>query len=99
MLDILFNPLFWLILSIGLVVLEIFAPGYVFVGLAGGASVCTFATFIFGNALRDAPAGEGIILVLFAAFALLHWYGLRKLLGVRQGQSKTFDHDINEGDG
>jgi len=94
-LDFLLNPLFWGVVAISLIVLELFAPGHVFVGLAGGAGIATLVAFFLGGALRDTPAGFAVILIIFATAALIQWFLLRKFLGVREGQSKTFDRDIN----
>ena len=34
--------------------------------------------------------------LFFAVVSLISWLGLRRWLGVREGQVKEFDHDINE---
>ncbi len=92
----LFNPLFWCMVAIALVIVELMAPGYVFVGMAGGAGISALATFFFGETLRDAPAGEGVILVIFAAFALLTWLLLNRFLGNRRNRTTVPDYDIND---
>jgi hypothetical protein len=35
-------------------------------------------------------------LVVFAAISAVAWVVLRQVFGVRKGQLKTFEHDINE---
>jgi hypothetical protein len=37
-----------------------------------------------------------LTLVVFAVFSLIGWIGLRRTMGVRKGQVKTWDRDINE---
>lgn len=88
----------WLWVAGGLVIaiLEVAMPGYIFVGFAIGA-ISTGLLLWSGQW----PAGwmaEGIThaLVVFAIISVVAWVLLRLVLGVRKGQVKTFDRDINE---
>jgi membrane protein implicated in regulation of membrane protease activity len=37
-----------------------------------------------------------ILMLTFAILSVIAWLALRRLLGVRKGQLKTFEHDIND---
>ena len=80
----------WVGAGIALAILEVFAPGFVFLGFSIGAIfvgllVALGVTFTLAWAL-----------LVFAVVSLLGWVVLRQLFGVRRGQIKTFDRDINE---
>ncbi len=80
----------WVALGLVLAILELFAPGFIFVGFAVGAMVVG-VLFALGVSLSLPWA-----LVVFAVVSVLAWVGFRRALGTRKGQTKTFDHDINE---
>ncbi|MDP3262686.1 MAG: hypothetical protein U1E06_07995 [Tabrizicola sp.] len=82
----------WIVLGFALGVLEVLAPGYIFLGFAIGA-VVTGALVGIGLA----PAGVAALLFTFAVASLLAWLGLRRTMGVRKGQVKIWDKDINDG--
>ena len=80
----------WAAAGIGLAILEILAPGYIFLGFAIGALVVSallFAGVTFSLAW---------LLVICAAVALISWLVLRQVFGIRKGQVKIIRHDINE---
>lgn len=83
----------WIWVAGGLLVgvLELLVPGYIFLGFAVGAIVTGVltATGILGTSLP-------IMLVAFGTLSLLTWVGLRSVLGLRRGQVKRIDRDINE---
>jgi membrane protein implicated in regulation of membrane protease activity len=86
----------WLSGAVLLGVLEIIVPGYVFLGFAMGAAV-TGLVLLVGGPLSGMLVGSVPGLALFfAVVSLLCWFGLRRWLGVRKGQLKVFDRDINE---
>lgn len=86
----------WAAAAIGLVVLEIVVPAYLFLGFAGGAAVVA-VLFGFGGPLAVWMAASlPLTLLIFAVISLLAWVILRKALGVQRGQVKTFDTDIND---
>ena len=80
----------WVVLGFALGVLEILAPGYIFLGFAIGA-VLTGIVVAAG-----VPAGLPALLVVFAVASLVAWLVLRRTMGVRQGQVKIWDRDIND---
>ncbi|UWQ80614.1 hypothetical protein K3725_06320 [Leisingera sp. S132] len=73
-----------------LAILEVLAPGFVFLGFAIGAAVVALLLL----------AGAGItlppLLLSFAALSLAAWLVMRKLFALPKGQVKTFNHDIND---
>jgi membrane protein implicated in regulation of membrane protease activity len=80
----------WVVLGFALGVLEILAPGYIFLGFAIGA-ILTGAVVGFGPA-----AGLPALLLIFAILSVLAWLVLRRTMGVRSGQVKIWDRDIND---
>ncbi|MGI1662407.1 NfeD family protein [Palleronia sp. KMU-117] len=86
----------WLSGAVVLGLIEIVVPGYVFFGFALGAAV-TGIVLLVGGPVAAALAGSvpGLLL-FFAVVSLLCWLGLRRWLGVRKGQIKIIDRDINE---
>ncbi len=86
----------WAVAGLVLGVLEALAPGYVFLGFALGAGLVA-AILLFGGPLASWLAGSlPLTLVVFAVLSLLAWVALRRILGVRKGQVKVWDRDINE---
>ena len=52
---------------------------------------------IIGGPLAALLVGSVPAMILgYAVLSLIAWLALRKVLGVRRGQVKTFDSDINE---
>ncbi|MBD3677248.1 MAG: hypothetical protein HUJ27_02475 [Rhodobacteraceae bacterium] len=86
----------WMAGAVVLAILEVIAPAYIFLGFAIGA-FATGVLLIPGGPMAGWMAGtlSGSILV-FAVLSLLGWIALRKILGVREGQVKVWDRDINE---
>ena len=86
----------WLAAAVLLGVLEVMAPGYIFLGFAVGAAITGF-TLLVGGPLAAWLAGSlPAVIVFFAILSLLAWIAVRRVVGVRAGQIKTFDRDINE---
>jgi len=80
----------WVALGLVLAIFELFAPGFIFVGFAVGA-VVVGVLIVLGVGFSLPWA-----LVVFAVVSVLAWVGFRVALGTREGQTRTFDHDINE---
>lgn len=86
----------WAIAAIGLAVLEIIVPAYLFLGFAGGAAIVALL-FGFGGPMAVWMAASlPVTLLIFAVVSLVTWIALRKILGVQRGQVRTFDTDIND---
>lgn len=81
----------WIAAGIVLGILEMLVAGFVLLGFAIGAVVVGFLVWlgILGASLPP-------LLLVAAATALPVWLVARRLAGVRAGQSKLWDRDINE---
>ncbi|MCW1932378.1 NfeD family protein [Pararhodobacter zhoushanensis] len=86
----------WIAAGLALAILEVLVPGFLFAGFAVGA-VATGALIALGL------PGMGWLsvslinaLLVFAVISVIAWLAMRALLGVRSGQLKKIDHDINE---
>lgn len=84
----------WAVAALVLGAVEIFAPAYIFLGLGvGAAAVAVLSGFsLFGLGALSLPA----TLVVFALLSLAAVVVLRQLLGVRDGQVRVWDKDIND---
>lgn len=71
--------------------LEILVPGYIFLGFAIGAVV---TGILIG--LGVLVGGPALLLLTFAVSSLVAWIALRRTMGVREGQVKVWDRDIND---
>jgi len=81
----------WLAGGVVLAIAEIFLPGFVFLGFAIGAAV---TGVLMGLGLLGGHLAW--VLLVFALASLLAWVVLRRAVGVRKGQIKLWDRDINE---
>ncbi|NRA99496.1 MAG: hypothetical protein HRU32_06690 [Rhodobacteraceae bacterium] len=86
----------WLCAAVVLAVLEVLIPGYVLLGFAIGASITGIVLFVGGPFAGFLTGSMPLALIFFAVLSLISWLILRRMLGVREGQVKTFDRDINE---
>jgi inner membrane protein len=80
----------WVILGFALGVLEVLAPGFIFLGFAIGAVVTGVLVGI------GIPAGPTALILIFAVVSVLAWLVLRRVVGVREGQVTIWDRDIND---
>ncbi|MEM5477321.1 hypothetical protein [Pacificibacter sp. AS14] len=81
----------WGLGAVALLVLEVFAPGFLFLGFGVGAAV---VAGLLGLGLGfDNPA---ILALIFAVVSMAAWFAMRSIFGVRQGQVKVWDKDIND---
>ncbi|MBO9397450.1 hypothetical protein J7399_14205 [Shimia sp. R9_1] len=81
----------WLAAALVLAILEVLAPGFVFLGFAIAAAVVGLA-LLGPLQLLSVP----MLLLIFAAVSLAAWLILRRLFALPKGQVKTFKHDIND---
>ncbi len=81
----------WIVAGIVLAVLEVVAPGYILLGFAIGvaATGLLIAAGILGGSLP-------VLLLVAAVISLTTWLVLRKVFGLRRGQVKIWDKDIND---
>jgi membrane protein implicated in regulation of membrane protease activity len=86
----------WLAGGFGLAILEVLVPGYIFAGFALGAA----GTGIWmGLGLPGSgwmAAGAVNALTVFAGLSVVSWLALRQGMGLRKGQVKRVEHDVNE---
>jgi inner membrane protein len=80
----------WIILGFALGVLEVLVPGFIFLGFAIGAVV---TGVLVGLGI---PAGLPALILIFAVTSVVAWLVLRRVVGVREGQVKVWDRDIND---
>ncbi len=81
----------WIVAGFGLGVLEILAPGYIFLGFAVGALLTgvLLGVGVLGGSLP-------LLLLVFAALSLVTWLVLRRVVGVTDSQAKIWHKDIND---
>ncbi len=81
----------WMIAGAILAILEIVIPGFILLGFAIGAASVGILLWIglLGGSLA-------MLLLVFAVASLVAWLALRKIVGVRHGQVKVWDRDIND---
>jgi inner membrane protein len=81
----------WIVAGFALGVLEVLVPGFIFLGFSIGAVV---TGILVGLGL--APASLAALILIFAVVSLVAWFVLRRTMGVREGQVKVWDKDIND---
>ena len=81
----------WVVAGFGLGVLEVIVPGFIFLGFAIGA-VVTGLLLLIGLVGHSLP----LLILIFALTSLVAWLALRATIGVRKGQEKIWDKDIND---
>ncbi len=86
----------WIAAALALGILEMLVPAFLFLGFALGAGL-TGLTLLFGGGFAVwLGASLPRLLVYFAVLSLIGWLILRKAVGVRRGQVKIWDRDIND---
>ncbi|WP_085310465.1 NfeD family protein [Planktotalea arctica] len=84
---------FWMIAAVGLAILEVFLPSFIFLGFAIGAALVGLILLFGGTAVS---LSVPMTFLVFAVVSLISWILLRQLLGVHKGQVKVWDKDIND---
>lgn len=81
----------WAVAAIVLMGLEVLAPGFVFLGFGVGAGIVALllALGLFGS-------NVAVLLLVFAVLSMLAWFAMRQIFGIRKGQVKVWDKDIND---
>lgn len=83
----------WMIAALVIGFLEVLAPAQIFLGFALGAAGTGLALLI---GIPGLATSLPTTLLLFAVLSLIAWLVVRKVVGVRPGQVKVWDRDINE---
>ena len=86
----------WFAAALVLGILEILAPGYILLGFAIAAGIIGTILYIDGGLGAYLAQSLPVTLVAFAVMALLVWVALRRIFGLRKGQVKIWETDINE---
>ena len=81
----------WVVFGVALGVLEVLVPGFIFLGFAVGAVV---TGLLVGLGLLGGSVP--VLALVFAVLSLVAWLGLRRLVGVKAGQVKLWDKDVND---
>lgn len=80
----------WIIAGLGIGMLELMLPGYIFLGFAIGA-------VLLGGALwLGVSLGLAAQLAVWAVVSLIAWLGLRAVLPYQRGEVKHWKNDIND---
>lgn len=80
----------WMAAALLLAILEIFAPGFIFLGFAFGAALTALLLLV-------APGlSLPMLLVVFAAFSLIAWAAMRRIFRNPDDQTRVIHEDINK---
>jgi membrane protein implicated in regulation of membrane protease activity len=83
----------WAVAGLVLGILEVALPGFVLLGFAIGA-MATGVFLLAAGSLFDPELP--VLLFVFAVSSGIAWIILRRAFGIRGGQIKRWDHDIND---
>lgn len=86
----------WAAAALVLGCLEMLLPGFILLGFAIGAGIVGLMFLVGGPVAIWLGGSLPLTLVVFAALSLLGWIALRRFVGLREGQVKLFDRDIND---
>ena len=84
----------WIGLALALGVVEILAPGFIFLGIAIGAGLLGLLMVALPDLFVDLAVS--VLLAWFGGLSLLAWIGLRLGFRKQTSDSKTFTTDIND---
>ncbi len=80
----------WASAALGLAILELLVPGFIFLGIAIGAAIVAVLVGIMGD-LGLTPS-----LALFAGTSLISWIALRRVFKPADDQTRVVHEDINK---
>lgn len=81
----------WMSVAVLLATLEVLVPSWIFLGFSIGAAVMGLLLLI-GISI----SGLAMTLVIFAVLSLIAYIAMRKVFGLKTGQVKIWDRDIND---
>ena len=81
----------WMSGALILATLEVLIPGYIFLGFAIGAAMMGLL-ILFGIS----ATGLALTLVVFAVLSLISYIAMRKYFGLKTGQVKIWETDVND---
>jgi membrane protein implicated in regulation of membrane protease activity len=80
----------WMVAGFALGVLEVLAPGFIFLGFAIGAVVTGLVVAL------GITASFPLLLLIFAVLSFIAWLILKRAFGRVEGQVKLWDRDVND---
>lgn len=80
----------WIVAGFSLAVLEVLAPGFIFLGFAIGA-VATGVLVGFG-----VTGSLPLLLLIFAVLSFVAWFVLKRVFGRADSEIKLWDRDVND---
>ena len=80
----------WMAAALALAILEVLAPGFIFLGFAAGAALVGLLL------LTPATPRLAALLAIFALLSLIAWAILRRTFRRPGGDARHIDHDIND---
>ena len=80
----------WMVAGFALGVLEVLAPGFIFLGFAIGAVVTGLVVAL------GITASFPLLLLVFALLSFVAWLILKRFFGRVEGQVKLWDRDVND---
>ena len=85
----------WIAFALALGLVEVLAPGFIFLGFALGALATGAIVGLVMPALAS-PLGLPALLAIFAALSLLAWILLRVVFRKQSSGARRVLHDIND---
>jgi len=80
----------WLCAALGLAILELLVPGYIFLGIAAGAAIMAGVVVV-------APGlGVSTLMAIFGGVSLIAWLVLRRVFRSPDDQTRIVHEDINK---
>lgn len=86
----------WAAFALILAILEVFAPGYIFLGFAVGAGLTSLAMLAGGPLAAMLTGSLAMLVVFFAAASLAAWLLMRASFGGKGSQVREVERDINQ---
>ena len=80
----------WVVVAVGLGVLEVLLPSFIFLGFAIAAVIMAVIVGISGE------MGAALAIMIFAVLALVAWLLLRAKFGTSEKDVKVWRDDINK---
>jgi membrane protein implicated in regulation of membrane protease activity len=85
----------WIAFAVALGIVELLLPSFIFLGFAIGAAVIGLLLLVGGPLAVMLSGSVPLLLVLFGMVSLISWIVVRRVVGVRKGQVRIVDRDIN----
>ena len=83
----------WMLFAALLGIIEVMIPTQIFLGFSVGAIGVGLGLLL---GIPGLSTSMPTMVMVFAALSLVAWLVIRRAVGIRKGQIKVFEHDINE---